>query len=63
MGLHQGSCVYATYAMWLTTAATKDRGGSRRYQPPDVAMCVVGTWLQDWHLLRHQGWTYRALVR
>ena len=25
--------------------------------------CVSGTWLQDWHLPRHQGWTYRAPVR
>jgi len=25
--------------------------------------CVAGTWLQDWHLPRHQGWTYRAPVR
>ena len=25
--------------------------------------CVEGTWLQDWHLPRHQGWTYRAPVR
>jgi hypothetical protein len=24
---------------------------------------VAGTWLQDWHLLHHQGWTYRAPVR
>jgi hypothetical protein len=23
---------------------------------------VAGTWLQDWHLPRHQGWTYRAPV-
>jgi len=27
------------------------------------AACVAGTWLQDWHLPRHQGWTYRAPVR
>jgi hypothetical protein len=25
------------------TAATKDRGGSRCYRPPDVATCVAGT--------------------
>jgi hypothetical protein len=24
---------------------------------------VAGTWLHDWHLPRHQGWTYRASVR
>jgi hypothetical protein len=24
---------------------------------------VAGTWLQDWHLPRLQGWTYRASVR
>jgi hypothetical protein len=29
----------AAYATWFTTAATKDRGGSRRYRPPDVGMC------------------------
>ena len=51
------------YATWFTTAATKDRGGSCCYRLPDVATCVAGTWLQDWHLLRHQGWTYRAPVR
>ena len=27
------------------------------------ATCVAGTWLQDWHLPRHQGWTYRASLR
>jgi hypothetical protein len=27
------------------------------------AMCVAGTWLQDCHLPRHRGWTYRAPVR
>jgi hypothetical protein len=24
---------------------------------------VAGTWLQDWHLPRHQRWIYRAPVR
>ena len=62
MGLHQGSCVHASYATWFTTAATKDRGGSRFYRPPNVATLVAGTWLQDWHLTRHQGCTYRAPV-
>ena len=50
-------------ATWFTTAATKDCGGSRCYQPPDVATCVAGTWLQDWHLPHHQGWTHWAPVR
>ena len=27
------------------------------------AVCVAGTWLQDWHLPRPQGWIYRAPVR
>ena len=63
MGLHQGSCVCAPYATCFTTAATKDRGGSRCYRPPDVATCVAGIWLQDWHLPRHQGWTYRVPVK
>ena len=62
-GLHQGSCVRAPYATWFTTAATKDRGGSRCFRPPDIATCVAGTWLQDLHLQRHHGWTYRARVR
>jgi hypothetical protein len=35
----------------------------RCYRPPDVATCVAGTWLQDWHLPHHQRWTYRAPVR
>jgi hypothetical protein len=63
MGLHQGSCVHAPCATWFTTAATKDCGGSRYYRPQDVAACVAGTWLQDWHVPRHQGWTYWAPVR
>ena len=63
MGLNQGSCVRAPYATWFTTAATKDRGGGHCYQLPDVATCVAGTSLQDWHLPRHQGWTYQAPVR
>jgi hypothetical protein len=50
------------YATWFTATATKDRGSSRCYQLPDVT-CVAGTWLQDWHLLRHQGWTYRVPVK
>ena len=24
---------------------------------------MAGAWLHDWHLPRHQGWTYRATVR
>ena len=31
--------------------------------PPHTLHCVVGTWLQDWHLPRHEGWTYWAFVR
>ena len=62
MGLHQGSRVHASYATWFTTAATKDRGGSRCYRPPNVATRVAGTWLEDWHLPRHQVCTYRAPV-
>ena len=30
---------------------------------PHSATCVAGVWLQDWHLPRHQGLTYRAPVR
>jgi len=63
MGLHQGLCVCAPYATWFTTAATRDCGDSHCYWLPDVATCVAGTWLQDWHLPCHQGWTYWAPVR
>jgi hypothetical protein len=41
-GLHQGSYVRAPYATWFTTAAIKDRGGSRCYRPWVVATCVAG---------------------
>jgi hypothetical protein len=30
---------------------------------PHTYKSVAGTWLQDWQLPRHQGWTYRAPVR
>jgi hypothetical protein len=33
----------APYATCFTTAATKDRGGSRCYRMSDFAMCVAGT--------------------
>jgi hypothetical protein len=52
-----GTYTRPPYSTWFTTTATKDRGGSRCYRPPDVATCVAGTWLRDWHLSRHQGWT------
>ena len=41
MGLHQGSCVCASYATWFTTAAIKDRGVSHCYKPPNVAPTVA----------------------
>jgi hypothetical protein len=33
-----------------------------KFLPRDLP-CVARTWLQDWHLPRHQGWTYRVPVR
>jgi hypothetical protein len=61
--------------IWRSIAATastihrcscgKSRGIGGTYVPPMIRdlPCVAGTWLQDWHLLRHQGWTYQAPVR
>ena len=32
------------------------------FLPHMYNVCVAGTWLQDWHLSLHQGWTYRVPV-
>ena len=37
MGFNKDRVLRAPCAMLFTTAATKDRGGSRCYRPPDVA--------------------------
>jgi hypothetical protein len=38
--------------------------GSTYLRPmPCDSPCVAGTWLQGWHLPRHQEWTYGKLVR
>jgi hypothetical protein len=39
------------------------RCGTTKHYHRTVATRVAGTWLQDWHLPRHQGCTYRAPVR
>ena len=49
--------------LWITLYIWLYRCGICLISYHTRCICLAGTWLQDRHLPRHQGWTYRAPVK